>query len=265
MKFACPGCGARYEIEAPERLAESAGQVQCYRCNQIFVVPGSAQPATAAAPPEPPAPGTPDTEETSVPVRRPATKPRLRIHKENRHSPRPLPHWPDCSHLLSGAPPAPANTTPPRSPLVTLLWTLGILVLMVALAGQALWHFRADPRARSIARSVCAQIGCELPPLRQPEAFQLTERIFTRIPDAPDILVMRLRLANTAAFAQPYPGVELVLYDGLQAVVGKTRVVAADYLPAGTPDRLDPGELGEVELYVLDPGQAATGFEVDFF
>jgi predicted Zn finger-like uncharacterized protein len=265
MKFACPGCGARYEIEGPERLAESAGQVQCYRCNQVFVVPDAPPPAPVADQPETPAPETPDAGETSVPVRRPTKKPRLRIHKEDRHSPRPLPHWPDCSHLLSGEPPAPVNTSPRHSPLATLLWTLGIMALMVALAGQALWHFRADPRARSIAGSVCAQIGCELPPLRQPKAFRLTERVFTRIPDAPDILVMRLRLANTAAFAQPYPGVELVLYDGLQAVVGKTRVVAADYLPAGTPDHLEPGELGEVELNVLDPGQAATGFEVDFF
>jgi predicted Zn finger-like uncharacterized protein len=263
MKFACPGCGARYEIEGPERLAESAGQVQCYRCNQVFVVPGAAPPA--ADQPEPPAPATPDAGETSVPVRRHATKPRLRIQKEDRGGPRPLPHWPDCSHLLSVEPPAPVNTTPARGPLATLLWTLGILALIVALAGQALWHFRADSRARSILQSACSQIGCELPPLRQPEAFQLTERVFTRIPDAPDVLVMRLRLANTAAFAQPYPGVELVLYDGLQAVVGKTRVVAADYLPTGAPDRLAPGELGEIELHVLDPGQAATGFEVDFF
>jgi predicted Zn finger-like uncharacterized protein len=263
MKFACPGCGARYEIEGPDRLAESAGQVQCYRCNQVFVVPGAAPPAPA--PSEPPATEAPEAEQTSVPVRRHATKPRLRIQKEGRGSPRPLPHWPDCSHLLSVEPPAPVDTASPRSPLATLLWILGILALIVALAGQALWHFRADSRARSILQSVCSQIGCELPPRRQPEAFQLTERVFTRIPDAPDILVMRLRLANTAAFAQPYPGVELVLYDGLQAVVGKTRVIAADYLPAGTPDRLAAGELGEVELYVLDPGQAATGFEVDFF
>jgi hypothetical protein len=41
--------------------------------------------------------------------------------------------------------------------------------------------------------------------------------------------------------------------------------VPRQYLAKGSSDVLDPGMLGEIELVILDPGQAATGFAVEFF
>ena len=113
--------------------------------------------------------------------------------------------------------------------------------------------------------TVCEDIGCDIPLPREPGLLEVIDRVFTRDPDYPDVLVLRLRLVNDAGFRQPYPGVELMLYDNAQAVVGKSRVVPRQYLAKGSSDVLDPGMLGEIELVILDPGQAATGFAVEFF
>ena len=172
----------------------------------------------------------------------------------------------DRSEILSDQLEQPGKLRAPLPPWVEkVVWGLGGLVLLVVLAGQFLWHFRADPRVNVILATVCEDLGCDVPLLRQPDALRVTDRIFTRNPDYPDVLVLRLRIANGAGVPQPYPGVELVLYDSAQAVVGKSRVIPAQYLTNRTTGTLDPGDLGEIELIILDPGQAATGFAVEFF
>ena len=335
MRFACPGCGAIYDIKDESKLEATGGKVECYRCHEVFAValppeatrerpptepvppPAAFEPKVETAPdiqspmesPPSPAPDEPPSSVPERPAPPPMAKPRLRpAAKSGTRSPA------DDTVSSTGAGEDATAETSRHSAVEGVitgarknyeigkagdedlsvatgftdqtdlladhfteddrrtgslasraLWSVGSVSLALILAAQTVWAFRSEPRVHMMLATICEDIGCDIPLPREPGLLEVIDRVFTRDPDYPDVLVLRLRLVNDAGFRQPYPGVELVLYDNAQAVVGKSRVVPRQYLAKGSSDVLDPGMLGEIELVILDPGQAATGFAVEFF
>ncbi len=280
MRFSCPECGAAYHLPAKHRLAKNGGELECYICQHTFEVEGEPKPKPA-----------PPRKASKPRKKRAARKGKRTAAKQNNRRPadavvtgiQPEPDFPEPTEAEKSAgtdrpakPDRPDSGYPagdrlltaparPKKPTHGLAWPLGALILAVALVANTLWQVRTHPPIHDALTGLCVKLGCQIPLLRDPDAIRISERLFSRVPDRPDILVMRMRFANSAPFPQPYPGVELVLYDGIQAVIGRGRVLAGDYLPAEAPDRLEPGELVEIELNMMDPDQLATGFEIAFF
>jgi len=275
MQFECPHCGASYKVKDTSRLREAGGRVLCYRCDTEFEVPDlkpepPGQPAGTTA--DEAAPASPpvdvdvdvDVDEVAATVEPDAateTEPQPPPESETEPMPDVIEDYTDhaerlAQHFGEAAAPAVADRH--------WLWGTGAAVLLLVLVGQLLWTFQTRPGVYAFLQSGCELFGCEFTPPRLPEAFRLTDRVFTRDAEHPDVLTLKLRVANNVDFTQPLPVIELVLFDTAQAVVGKSRVRPGEYLPPGSRNIIGPGEIGEVQLHILDPGQAATGFAIKF-
>lgn len=283
MQFSCPECGAAYSLPDKHRLSIHGGKLECYVCHHVFEVEGK------------PKPSPPKKKASKSKKKGAAGKGKQKRAKQSSSRPvdtvvtgiQPEPVVPDAAKPPESADTAEERPAPPDRPstgypaeaqMVSrrprprrkpanwgLIWPIGVLILTLGLVPNALWQLRTHPPVHEALTELCVKIGCRIPLLRNPDAIEISERLFTRVPERPDILVMRMRFANTAPFPQPYPGVELVLYDNIQAVIGRGRIMAGDYLHAEVTDRIEPGELVEIELNMLDPEQLAEGFEIAFF
>lgn len=309
MRFACPLCGATYQVKDRSRLEKAGGQVRCYRCHQVFLIsevagehiaepPRAAEPekstvekpesrAEAASPvtklggtaakveptanePEIPAsdatktpaaveiqtPATAEVE-TSAAVDEAAPKPAEETTPRRARSPHPA-----LSRSLGETA---TDQAAPSSPAAVWAWGLVAMMLLVLIVAQVLWQLRESPPVHAFLSNVCEMLGCTLPAQRHPEAFTVIERVFLRDPEHPGVLSLRLRFTNGSEFEQPYPGIELVLFDSSQAVVGKSRVPPKQYLGKADITDLAAGESAEIKLFVADPGEVATGFAIEFF
>ncbi|MEN8176552.1 MAG: DUF3426 domain-containing protein [Pseudomonadota bacterium] len=139
--------------------------------------------------------------------------------------------------------------------------------LILLLSAQLAWHYRQEPLVHDLLDRACFELGCRLPPLRQPEALTITDRLFALHPQRDDILILHLRVLNQAVFAQPYPGINLELFDMAQAVVGRRHIPPGDYLDTLAPGRalLAPGEAADVTLHLWDTARTARGFSLSLY
>ncbi len=154
----------------------------------------------------------------------------------------------------------------PRSnPLSSLLWGV-VGVVFLALLGWQVKYFFVDQYARhegypSYLAGWCEVIAC--PPRRAPSRFTLTHTRVGLHPVAPGALRVTVKLVNEAAFAQPYPDLQLTLTDRDGRIVGRRAFPPARYLGEGQPGSLASGELGILRLDLARPHEKAVGFEVD--
>jgi len=161
---------------------------------------------------------------------------------------------------------------PPQGPgpVGRALWSLGILLLLVALAGQFLWWERhalaAHPLGQQALRQICRHVPCDVQPPREPDKIVVLERGLSPHPREAGALLFKLRLENRADHAQPHPVIELRLFDAGQTLVGARRFAPTDYRNnrAGNWDLMAPRQTVNVELALQDPGTHVTGFLLDF-
>lgn len=159
------------------------------------------------------------------------------------------------------------EAAPGRSVWRTLAWSVGSLLLIVALAGQLAHHYRQDlardARLGPPLRTAYERLGIALPPATDLAALEL--RQWGEDARANGRLVVRARLTNRAGFSQPYPVLRLQFEDRFGSVVGKRDFDPAEYLedPAKAAGPLAPGASGEAELVLVDPGIEAVGYRLD--
>jgi len=269
MQFDCPHCGATYKVKDIGRLENAGGRVLCYRCDKEFLVSeavveddqDAAEQVDTAGDDQDSTDESPATINVENVVTGAQPEYDLQPIGGNRRL-FVLTSYPDQSETLVEHF---KDLLPKhRWKHSGILWSLGVLALVTALTLQILWSLQTRPPIHQFLQDACVMLGCEIPPLRDPAAISLMDRVFARDPEQSDILRLKLRLANNADFTQPFPIIELLLYDAAQAVVGKSRVTPRQYLATDEPGDMAPGVVNEVELVILDPGQAATGFAIEF-
>lgn len=153
-----------------------------------------------------------------------------------------------------------------RSGWITLGWSLGSLLLVLALAAQVIHHFRQDlvrhPQAGPVLRMAYERLGLGLLPNWDLAAFEL--RQWGNAADDGN-MVVRASLTNRAAFAQPHPVLRLELEDRYGGTVATRDFEPADYLrnPSAAGRLIEPGSSSEVDLLLADPGPEAVGYRLD--
>jgi predicted Zn finger-like uncharacterized protein len=173
-----------------------------------------------------------------------------------------------------GEPPLPAALRQPvrrgSGPLAVAFWSFASLLMLALLAGQYAYYDRYElvknPALRPWLEKMCVHLDCRLPPRRDPSAFELQERDVRYHPDYAGALLITGTFVNTAAFAQPYPDVEVLLKDVNGQVVASRRFAPAEYLKSTVTGAqlLSPNTEAQLLLEVSDPGNQAVSFEFKF-
>lgn len=159
---------------------------------------------------------------------------------------------------------APATTRPVRWP-----WALASGLLIGLLCAQLVHHFR-----QSLARHAAygatvtrlyAALGHPLAPQWDLNAYRIQQWGMVSDPQQPGVLRMRASVSNGGSIAQPYPLLKISLEDRFGGQVGSRAFTPTEYLgnAAQAKRLLAAGESANIDLALMDPGEAAVGFQFD--
>lgn len=239
----CPGCQTAFRLRAAQ-LARAQGRVRCGQCGQAF----NALQSLADTPAGLPAVAAPMPEDKLVPGTGAARagEPAPALHD--------LPDWDE-----------------PARPRRRWLWWLLAVVLLLLVLVQTAW-FQRDrlytrfPQLLPLAEQLCERLECEVYRLRHMLDFELINRDVRMHPAYEDALLVNATFANRAAQRQPYPQLQLALYDTDGRVIAYRAFKPADYLDASLPTGhgMAPDEPLHVVLEVSGPTSGAVSFEFGF-
>lgn len=151
-----------------------------------------------------------------------------------------------------------------------LLWSVAILCLLTTALAQIVWFSRDNlksyPEVRELLEFVCTQAGCALPPWHEPERFNISSRSVRTHPKNKRALQIQLVFNNTARFAQPFPQLQLRLYDANDKLSAQRVFRPEEYLAEAEikTTLIMPDQSVEVDMALADPGTDVTGFKIEF-
>lgn len=163
-----------------------------------------------------------------------------------------------------------ANTQRHRRQLVSSRWLLiiGITALVLMLLLQVIYSSRhwlvRYPLTANLTRQMCLSLGCEIHAPRDLQKIKLLSRNVYSHPNAPGVLTVSLSIQNDAAFAQPFPLIEISFLDKDNNVVALRRFTPSEYIKNFQDELIQPGIPSELLLNISDPGSDAVRFQFHF-
>lgn len=145
---------------------------------------------------------------------------------------------------------------------------LAVAGLAVLLGAQLLLAQRHDlaasARWRPMITAVCAVLGCELPPWREPAAYTMLARS-VQPAGRPGVLNVEASFRNDARWPQPWPALSLSLSDVRGQPVAQRTFVPGEYRDdAATAAQLAPGQSASVQFDVVEPASPIVAFTFEF-
>ncbi len=150
-----------------------------------------------------------------------------------------------------------------------LAWTLGSLVLALALLAQLTHYFRQDlvrhPQIGPVLSQVYDKLGLSLAPNWDPSAFEIRQWGDASAATTATRLSVQASIRNKADFAQPYPLLRLELEDRFGAPVATRDFEPSEYLkvPSLARRMFAAGASADADLEIVDPGADAVGYRLD--
>lgn len=163
--------------------------------------------------------------------------------------------------LLGHADPTPVQTTG---------WSLAITLAALALALQAAYMQRdwlsEQPRIGTYVQTLCRSLSwCDLPARRELSDIQLVSRNVYSHPNVDNALMVNAVITNSAGYSQPFPTLLVSMSDIHGRIVARRYFKPPEYFPdARDGETMEPGKSVSINLEVMDPGQDAMAFELDF-
>jgi len=264
MYTQCSHCETLFKI-TPAQTQAAGGRVRCCRCGEIFNAMDRLYDTLPSA----------QTEAMDLPAKTHASdEPRTHAAKERRQPSSPRADAP----ARGGGYSLPADPqevfrktrehTPPHPR--NWIWGLGSALLAIVLIAQFTWWMREKaiwyPEGRFILQRLCAVTSCTVPLRRAPQWITILDRDIRSDPAKPGSLLLELTMSNTADHEQPYPLIELSLFDNKQRLVAERRFTPQEYLgDAERAETMMPVDLPiHIEMHLVDPGKEVTGFRFDF-
>jgi predicted Zn finger-like uncharacterized protein len=144
--------------------------------------------------------------------------------------------------------------------------------LALALAGQAVFHFRGElaismPGLRPALDALSRVVDGPLPLPRHDEMISIEASDLQTDASKGNLLVLNTTLRNNAHYGQAYPSLELSLTDTQDTVIARRIFSPRDYLPARVvADPAFPGDSGvTVRLWIEAVDLAAAGYRLLVF
>lgn len=159
-------------------------------------------------------------------------------------------------------------TTPRRFPKIPWLAIACSLLFSVGLAGQiAFFEFDylvEDERFRPWYARFCEQAKCELPAQEDFNAIRSTQFVVRVHPTENNALIVDVNIKNQAAFAQPFPAIELRFTDMNGKLVAKRQFAPDEYKRAKLKEiaLMPPKRKIHLTLEIVDPGETAKNYEL---
>ena len=143
----------------------------------------------------------------------------------------------------------------------------GLLALLLLLA-QLVWFnrdpiLRAHPAWLPYVQQLCERLNCSVTRRHNARAIRLIDRDVRRHPRYTGALLAQATMLNELSVPQPWPRVQLTLFDTAGALLGYRNFAPADYLAGG----LDPAPGMPVdtpvafEFALSGPSAAVVSFE----
>ena len=180
--------------------------------------------------------------------------------------------WSVASEIASAIEEPPEATLLNPAPATPLpRWALRGLacVLAAGLAAQMVHHYRAELATTALLHgpltALYQALGMPLAARWTITDYEIRQLGATTAGAASGDLVVRASISNHATHDQPLPLLRVVMQDRFGNRVAGRDLAPAQYLAAGAPQvsLMRPGQRVDVQVAFRDPGQAATGFEVD--
>jgi predicted Zn finger-like uncharacterized protein len=140
--------------------------------------------------------------------------------------------------------------------------------LVVCLMAQVIHHYRTDLADTALLRgpltALYLDLGAPLEPHWNMANYEIRQ-LGASTDGAAGNLVVRASISNRATRDQPLPLLRVVMQDRFGNRVAARDLKPAEYLGRGAPQvsLLGPGQRIDVQVALQDPGQVATGFEID--
>ena len=151
----------------------------------------------------------------------------------------------------------------------TLFWTSACFVGVIAISLQLAW-FNRDlvsikyPQITPYIKQVCNELDCKVLRHRDTQAIKLVNRDVRLHPDYQGTLLVNATMNNELSVRQPYPRVQLTLFDTSGALLGHREFIPSDYLDESID--LDEGMPANILIhFVLEvSGSIAGAVSFDF-
>ena len=168
-------------------------------------------------------------------------------------------------------PPEAALLNPPSAASRLPRWVLSVCaaVLGLSLIAQLVHHYRAELAATALLHgpltALYEALGLPLAARWNITDYEIRQLGATSEGAAAGNLVVRASISNNATHDQPLPMLRVVMQDRFGNRVAGRDLEPAEYLGPGAAQvsLMQPGQRVDVQVAFRDPGQAATGFEVD--
>lgn len=249
----CPGCSTVHPVNAAI-LAQNGGHVRCGKCNKTFN-------ALESLFDDWPEAGKKPAPRGELPVL--GIEIKLEEAGQSRLNP-------EGAALKGGPPETPAVKSRVGRFLLRTAWLIGGLavgaVIIFKLA-EFSGHPVFEPEEIDAALN---RLGITEPEektvYRDLEFIHLVSRELETDPVNPGQLLLKATIVNRAPKSQPYPDLEVILFDAGGTALASYRFKPADYLAR---DRLpeavmSPHAYLPFALQLDDPGEQAVGFELSF-
>ena len=252
MYFRCPACSTVHPLNAA-MLAQGNGQVRCGKCSTASNAleslfddwPGAGEKPAARG--ELPLLGQPID---------------LQAGKRARLEP--------GEAALSGEEPEPPPEPRARRWLLRAAWLIGGLAIGAVVIFKAA-EFAGQPLVEpeeietALQKVGLADAGPE-PVFRDIELIHLVSRRLAADPERPGMLRLQATIVNRAAQSQPYPQLEVILFDAEGVRIADYSFSPDDYLAAHHDGGagMAPHAYLPLSLALDDPGVQAVGFELNF-
>lgn len=158
-----------------------------------------------------------------------------------------------------------------QSRIVTFLWSSACFIGLITIFGQVAWFNRDRvlleyPQFRPYVKQLCQELDCNVIRQRDASAIKLINRDVRLHPAYEDTLLVNATMKNELSIRQPYPRVQLTLFDTTGSILGYRNFLPTDYLDNSID--IDEGmPVSSPVHFVLEvsgPTSGAVSFEFRF-
>lgn len=151
------------------------------------------------------------------------------------------------------------------------LWTVCVLLLLIIGIAQVAWFnrdavLRRYPALTPWVKQLCEQLQCKVIRWRDVSAIKLVNRDVREHPRYRNTLLVNATIANRSRAAQPFPRVQLTLFDTNGKMIAHRTFEPGDYLDdsINLSMGMDPDLPVHFVLEVTAPPKGAESFEFKF-